>query len=64
MLSKLAPFRRSKFILPADFFEVFFIILLILLFQVQLWVETQILLTQQLNKRVNLLKKFIKLAAQ
>ncbi|KAJ7389806.1 Rap guanine nucleotide exchange factor 4 [Desmophyllum pertusum] len=31
--------------------------------EVQLWVETQILLTQQLNKRVYLLKKFIKLAA-
>ena len=32
--------------------------------QVQFWVETQVLLTQQLNKRVYLLKKFIKLAAQ
>ncbi|RMX42304.1 hypothetical protein pdam_00009874, partial [Pocillopora damicornis] len=31
--------------------------------EVQLWVETQILLTQHLNKRVYLLKKFIKLAA-
>ncbi|KAL9966161.1 hypothetical protein ACROYT_G024197 [Oculina patagonica] len=31
--------------------------------EVQLWVETQILLTQQLNKRVYLLKKFIKIAA-
>jgi len=31
--------------------------------EVQLWVETQVLLTQQLNKRVYLLKKFIKLAA-
>ncbi|XP_073237204.1 rap guanine nucleotide exchange factor 4-like [Porites lutea] len=31
--------------------------------EVQFWVETQVLLTQQLNKRVYLLKKFIKLAA-
>ncbi|XP_068744447.1 rap guanine nucleotide exchange factor 4-like isoform X2 [Montipora capricornis] len=31
--------------------------------EVQFWVQTQVLLTQQLTKRVYLLKKFIKLAA-
>lgn len=51
--------RDSKFIYLFSFSPFFFF-----LPQVQFWVETQVLLTQQLNKRVYLLKKFIKLAAQ